>query len=71
VLDEVQSRLERIDIDGVLESGYIQELTEDAPFSPFPKHMIIVRSPWWAMVNRPLNSFAKKKTKTQENSSNL
>lgn len=43
VLDELKRRLDRIDIDGVLESGYIQELTEDAPFSPFPQHMITER----------------------------
>ena len=43
VLDELERRLERIDIDGILESGYIQELTEDAPFSPFPQHLITER----------------------------
>lgn len=35
LVDEVKSRLQRIKIDGVLESGYIEELIEDAPFSPF------------------------------------
>lgn len=34
---EVRSRLYRIDIDAVLESGYIEELIEDNPFSPFPQ----------------------------------
>lgn len=33
---EVKSRLQRIDIDGVLESGYLEELIEDNPYSPFP-----------------------------------
>ncbi|MBC7326146.1 MAG: spore germination protein, partial [Moorella sp. (in: Bacteria)] len=33
---EVKSRLERIKIDAVLETGYIEELIEDNPFSPFP-----------------------------------
>lgn len=33
---EVRQRLERIEIDSVLESGYIEEFIEDAPFSPFP-----------------------------------
>lgn len=33
---EVKSRLERIKIDAVLESGYIEELIEDNPWSPFP-----------------------------------
>lgn len=37
VVTEIKSRLERIDIDGVLESGYIEELIEDNPFSPFPQ----------------------------------
>lgn len=37
VLEEVKRRLERIDIDGVLESGYIEELIEDNPYSPFPQ----------------------------------
>lgn len=36
VLDEVRSRLNRIKIDGILESGYIEELIEDNPTSPFP-----------------------------------
>jgi spore germination protein KA len=37
VVTEIKSRLERIDIDGVLESGYIEEFIEDNPFSPFPQ----------------------------------
>ncbi|MDS1029811.1 spore germination protein [Bacillota bacterium LX-D] len=37
VVDEVKNRLKRIEIDGVLESGYIEELIEDNPFSPFPQ----------------------------------
>ena len=37
VLDEVKRRLERIDVDGVLESGIIEELIEDNPYSPFPQ----------------------------------
>lgn len=36
VVDEVRKRLDRIDIDGILESGYIEELIEDEPYSPFP-----------------------------------
>lgn len=34
---EIQKRLKRIDVDGVLESGYIEELIEDNPYSPFPQ----------------------------------
>lgn len=36
VVEEVRQRLQRIEIDGVLESGYLEELIEDHPFSPFP-----------------------------------
>lgn len=37
VVEEVLTRLRRIDIDGVLESGYVEEFIEDSPFSPFPQ----------------------------------
>ncbi|HHY73239.1 MAG TPA: spore germination protein [Bacillus bacterium] len=37
LIEEVESRLQRIDIDAVLESGYIEEFIEDHPFSPFPQ----------------------------------
>lgn len=33
---EVRLRLDKIDIDGILESGNIEELIQDAPLSPFP-----------------------------------
>ncbi|WAH44640.1 spore germination protein [Alicyclobacillus fastidiosus] len=36
VLDEVRKRVQRIQMDSVLESGYIEEFIEDQPFSPFP-----------------------------------
>jgi spore germination protein KA len=36
VLSEVLERLSRIKIDGVLESDYIEEMIEDAAYSPFP-----------------------------------
>ncbi|MEH7386501.1 spore germination protein [Bacillus sp. JJ1521] len=35
LVDEVTSRLKRIKIDGILESGYIEEMIVDHPFSPF------------------------------------
>lgn len=35
VVEEVRRRLRRIDVDHILESGYIEELIEDAPFSLF------------------------------------
>lgn len=37
VLEEVRKRIHRIQIDGVLESGYIEEFIEDVPWSPFPQ----------------------------------
>ncbi|MGG3451019.1 spore germination protein [Domibacillus aminovorans] len=36
VVEEVHRRLDRIDIDGILESGYIEELIQDETYSPFP-----------------------------------
>ncbi|WP_139488242.1 spore germination protein [Brevibacillus dissolubilis] len=35
LVDEVFQRLERIKIDAILDSGYIEELIEDVPLSPF------------------------------------
>lgn len=35
VLEELKKRLDQIDIDGILESNYIEELICDSPFSPF------------------------------------
>ncbi|WP_445487802.1 spore germination protein [Niallia sp. 03133] len=37
LLEEVRNRLNQIDLDSVLESGYIEELIEDNPYSPFPQ----------------------------------
>ncbi|WP_338472919.1 spore germination protein [Niallia sp. XMNu-256] len=37
LVDEVMSRIKRIKIDGILESGYIEELIVDHPYSPFPQ----------------------------------
>lgn len=36
VLTELRQRLDAIDIDGVLESGYLEELIQDRSFTPFP-----------------------------------
>ncbi|MFJ8261190.1 spore germination protein [Rummeliibacillus sp. NPDC094406] len=36
IVKEVRLRLDRIDIDGILESGNIEELIQDAQYSPFP-----------------------------------
>ncbi|WP_227940047.1 spore germination protein [Alkalihalobacillus deserti] len=36
VVEEVHERLDRIDIDGIFESGNIEELIEDETYTPFP-----------------------------------
>lgn len=36
LVEEVKKRISRIDIDGVMDSGYIEQLIEDAPYSLFP-----------------------------------
>ncbi|CAI6043923.1 spore germination protein [Cohnella sp. JJ-181] len=36
ILDELRRRLDAIDIDGILESGYIEELIQDTAWTPFP-----------------------------------
>lgn len=35
ILSELKQRIDKIDIDGIIDSGYIQELIRDAPYSPF------------------------------------
>ena len=35
VIKELERRLDEINMDGILDSGYIQELIKDSPFSPF------------------------------------
>lgn len=37
LIEEVQNRLMRIDIDGILESSYIEEMIEDDSYSVFPQ----------------------------------
>ncbi len=39
LVQEVRSRLRRLDVDAVLESGFIEELTKDDPWSVFPLHL--------------------------------
>lgn len=36
LIEEIRRRLKRINTDAILESGYIEEFIEDAPFSVFP-----------------------------------
>ncbi len=35
IINELEKRLDEIDIDGILDSGYIEEFVRDEPFSPF------------------------------------
>ncbi|AGB40048.1 spore germination protein, GerA family [Halobacteroides halobius DSM 5150] len=37
ILDEAVKRVTNIEIDGVLESGYVEQFIEDSSFSPFPQ----------------------------------
>ncbi|MBP1995007.1 spore germination protein [Paenibacillus eucommiae] len=37
LVEEVVKRIEKIDIDAILESGYIEELIQDDAYSPFPQ----------------------------------
>ncbi|MFK2826914.1 spore germination protein [Bacillus sp. B190/17] len=37
LIEETANRLKRIEIDGILESSYIEEMIEDNPYSPFPQ----------------------------------
>lgn len=37
LIEEIERRLQTINIDGVLESGYIEQFIEDDPYSPFPQ----------------------------------
>lgn len=37
LVEEVKSRISRIDLDSVLESGYIEQMIEDSTLSPFPQ----------------------------------
>lgn len=36
IVEEVRNRLDRIDIDGILESGYIEQMIQDDSYTPFP-----------------------------------
>lgn len=35
IIKELEERLNKINIDGIIDSGYIQELIKDSPYSPF------------------------------------
>ncbi|MCX7883832.1 MAG: spore germination protein [Caloramator sp.] len=37
IVEEVEKRIKKIDIDAIIDSGYIQQLIEDRQFTPFPQ----------------------------------
>lgn len=43
LVEEVRQRISRIDIDAILESGYIEEFIEDNPYSVFPQFGVTER----------------------------
>lgn len=43
VLEEVKERLEEFQIDGILDSGMLEQLTEDVWYSPFPQYQTTER----------------------------
>src|SRR5690606_6038630 len=43
LVEEATRRITRIDIDGIIDSGYIEDLIEDDPYSPFPQVMVTER----------------------------
>lgn len=43
LLEEVKERLEEFEIDGILDSGMLEQLTEEAWYSPFPQYQTTER----------------------------
>lgn len=43
LLEEVKERLEEFQIDGILDSGMLEQLTEDVWYSPFPQYQTTER----------------------------
>lgn len=43
VLDDVMKRLESFEIDGIMDSGVIEQLTESCSLSPFPQYQVTER----------------------------
>ena len=43
VIKEVEKRIETINIDMIMESGYVEQFIEDNPYSPFPQVLITER----------------------------
>ena len=43
LLEKVKERLEEFQIDGILDSGMLEQLTEDVWYSPFPQYQVTER----------------------------
>ncbi|MFB5663394.1 spore germination protein [Alteribacillus sp. HJP-4] len=43
LIEEVGKRIEGIEIDGILETSYVEELIQDNPLSPFPQMLVTER----------------------------
>lgn len=43
LLEEVKNRLEEYKIDGILDSGMLEQLTEKPWYSPFPQYQVTER----------------------------
>lgn len=43
LMEEIKSRLNKFEIDGILDSGIIEQLTEDSWYSPFPQYQTTER----------------------------
>ncbi len=43
ILEEAEKRLERVDTDVILDSGYLEQYIEDSTFSPFPQMQLTER----------------------------
>lgn len=50
VLDEVMEKLESFTVDGVMDSGIIEQLIEQFPYSPFPQYQVTERPDKAAMA---------------------
>lgn len=50
LLEEIENRLDQFEIDGVLDSGVIEQLTEESWYSPFPQFQTTIRPDRAAMA---------------------
>ena len=50
LLEQIKERIEEYEIDGVLDSGMLEQLTEEPWYSPFPQYQITERQDRAALV---------------------